>query len=566
MAASSGLTRASTGKAWQGRGVVAGLAYIVIVPVCAHLLFSSLGFNPTDDGFVLAFSRRLIEHQVPHRDFISVRPALSALLGVPFVLFGGEYVFWLSRFFVWIQFALISWAWMLFLSRLFVIRLGIAEMVLASIVIFTASVHTFPIMAWSTIDGIFFTSLGLLFWLRGSKASRLVGYVLIGAAPLCKQSFLWLPIAALIVSGDWRHIRNWLAMAVPGILYLFYLGWDGAIQDALVQVLSPDGLFFSVGIWRYVTDYALLWGIILGYAIIGFEWPVPPPDSVKPHLLRLVQMLVVFLILAMDALVLARGKTGHIFRLSFLLFGVVLGPLLRPAFWRERPPGTIQATAMVLVTAWSASLSNGYNAPVLMAGPLAFCLLAHVYFHTEPLGETKWSAKMPPATLTALAALLLVIAFAIARFDHIYRDLPAPALTRYLDGVLPGGKQIRTNSNTYDYLADLHTAIARTNGRIHAILPDNAGFWVKHSQVNPLPADWADWLLPEGSGKPSQLDRMVEALETRRGRIVVIVQKVSARSLAMGFEPLAKARYPIVDYVRASFTKVGETKYFELYE
>ena len=549
----------------QGRDVVAGFAYVVIVSVCAHLLFSSLGFNPTDDGFLLAFSRRILESQVPHRDFISVRPALSAFLWVPVVQFGGEYVFWLSRFFVLSQFALISWAWMLFISRLFDIHLSLTEKILASIVVFVTSLYKSSLIAQHTVDGIFFVSLGLLFWLKGSKTSCLVGYVLIGAAYLCKQSFFLLPVAALVVLGDWRHVRNWLAIAAPGILYLCYLGWNGAVLDALAQVLSPDGLFFSVGVWRYVTGYDFLWGVILGYAIIGFEWPVSSPtSSAKLRLLRLAQTLVVFLVLATDAVVLARGNTSHIFRLSFLLFGAVLGLALRLAFWSEKRCGAIRALAMVLVTAWSASLSNGCNAPVLVAGPLALCLLAYIRFRMDCLEEPAWPAKLS-MVFQFLTSLLLIVGFVIARFNHIYRDLPAPALTKSLDGVLPGGKLIRTNPNTYDYLVDLHTAIDKADGRIYAILPDNAGFWVKHSHVNPLPADWADWLLPGRFGKPSQLARIVDALEAHRGHIVVIVQKVSARSLATGFKPLEK-RYPIVDYVKSNFSKVDETKYFELYE
>jgi hypothetical protein len=42
----------------------------------------SLGFNPTDDGYVLAQASRVLSGQVPHRDIASPRPLGSALLHV----------------------------------------------------------------------------------------------------------------------------------------------------------------------------------------------------------------------------------------------------------------------------------------------------------------------------------------------------------------------------------------------------------------------------------------------------------------------------------------------------
>ena len=74
--------------------------FILTVSVVSHLLFSWIGFNPTDDGFILSLSRRIIDGQFPHRDFIFIRPALSPVIHVPFVYFGGEYTFWFSRLFV----------------------------------------------------------------------------------------------------------------------------------------------------------------------------------------------------------------------------------------------------------------------------------------------------------------------------------------------------------------------------------------------------------------------------------------------------------------------------------
>src|SRR3954453_16153466 len=101
------------------QSVLVSVAFLLIVPTAAHLLFSWRGFAPVDDGFTLAYSRRILEGQVPHRDFIIIRPFISPLIHRPFVLFGGDYTYWASRFFVLFQFACLSWAWVAVINRAF---------------------------------------------------------------------------------------------------------------------------------------------------------------------------------------------------------------------------------------------------------------------------------------------------------------------------------------------------------------------------------------------------------------------------------------------------------------
>ncbi|MEN4017737.1 MAG: hypothetical protein PQ968_04725 [Methanobacterium sp.] len=66
--------------------------FIIIVSIIAHILFSKLGFNPTDDGFILAGAKRILEGQIPHLDFISIRPVGSHFFHIPIVIWGGIYL------------------------------------------------------------------------------------------------------------------------------------------------------------------------------------------------------------------------------------------------------------------------------------------------------------------------------------------------------------------------------------------------------------------------------------------------------------------------------------------
>src|SRR6185436_6835443 len=117
---------------------------LLALPLAAHLSFSQLGFNPTDDGFILAYSRRLLDGQIPHRDFISIRPVGSALLHAPELLFGGTHTFWISRLAVWFEFALIAWAWTRAVGRITGRPSTRAELLLGTLVAFVMSSFTFP--------------------------------------------------------------------------------------------------------------------------------------------------------------------------------------------------------------------------------------------------------------------------------------------------------------------------------------------------------------------------------------------------------------------------------------
>lgn len=155
------------------------------------------------------------------------------------------------------------------------------------------------------------------------------------------------------------------------------------------------------------------------------------------------------------------------------------------------------------------------------------------------------------------------VLFGLFRVNYIYREQEASNLVRRLDEVLPGGRYIRTNENTYKFLVDLQKAIgiAQDLGMTYSIVPDCAGWWVKSSQTNPMSIDWA-----QGTelGKSELNRRVIRELESIRYNNIVIVQKVEANDLSNGFTPLSD-QYVVVEYVKNHFVKVYETSFFELY-
>lgn len=556
------------------RSAVYGLAFLLAATATCHVLFSWMGFNPTDDGVVLAAGRRLLDGQTPHRDFISIRPVGSSLLHLPALIAGGDCCIWLARLFVWLEFAAIAWTWTSVASSAARRPFSDAEKVLLSVIGLTLSAHTFPIMPWTTVDGLFLISCGLWLCTRCTRdAWRVLGYVIVGAACLCRQPFVVMIPAAIILLGDWRRVRYWLASFAPLALYVVYLWGAGALHDAIVQFAARSELV-QTGFLRYSSELAGLWGAMWCLLAMWLLWPrnrTQAAAAVPANWREYSGALALYLLLAFCS---ARIGERTSFHDAFALFGGVLA-CTAYVLVRDRAATRLTLLGLLgLATAWCASLSLGYNSPALAAAVLVPFLAAYAEPRRDAAGDAAAVAKSSEASTpapyekcrwiaTAAVAVLACVCFYDSRTHAIYRDQPVAQLTHPLDPVFPGGGRIRTGEVTFEFLRDLQEAVRMCGDKEHAVIPDLAAYWIRAAQRNPLSIDWAfEGELPT---KPL-MDRAIGDVESRRGQVVVIVQKIPAAALG-GREP---AGFPNLPDVRAhvirNWRKVGETRAFELYE
>lgn len=530
-----------------------GALSVLLIASSAHLFFSNLGFNPTDDGYVLAGSRRILDGQVPHRDFITIHNAGSYFFHAPFVFLGGDYTLWISRYFVWIQFAFIAWIWTIIISQSFEIFSTWIEKFAAALIIFSFSVHNAPITAWNTTDGIFLISLGILLYRRTSASSKTFGSLLIGTAPLCKQSFLPMIPIALLILNDTRNKRYWLYAIIPIIIYAAYLAINEAISDTILQ-LNPHSNLLSEGIMSYITNWKVPWGLLIGLLAtyiaikedIKFKWVMSNS--------YLIGIFIIFGFTAGLALSLAMG---NFMSWAFASFGAAAG-ILVIIVGKEKMSAQAKCGILILSIAWCASISRGYGTPALASGPLI------LFFTAYGLSAQKKLIRRMKFNFTLISlSLIILAAFAVTRISHIYWEQPAGNLNYNIGNVLEGGNLIKTNINTFHFLEDLEAAkkIVKDEGKEYSIIPDVPANWIKSSQPNPLSIDWVQIIEKVNR---ELADRVIADLEKHRGSTIVIVQKYTARLLASGFSALPES-FVVVNYVRSNFTKIKETQFFELY-
>ena len=539
--------------------------FLVCVTFLSHLFYSWIGYNPTDDGFVLAYSKRILNCEVPHRDFISIRPIGSAILHLPFVFFGGDYCYWFSRMFVWFQFACIACLWTLIINATFDLNLKDKEKFILSLIAFVISAHYFPILSWYTIDGIFFVSVGVTLCLGKSSKSKFFGYFLIGCSYLCKQNFALIAPLSIILLNDWRKIRYWTASCLPGIMYFLPLAIVGSLPNMINQLTSATNLW-EIGVMRFVADKTVVWSIVIGliFVFLAFDQTKTGPSKRLIYLARgkkILATLIIFLIILSALIGIMKGNYKQL--ASLQLFGVVLGISIYSLLRRRILARTLPLALLVALLGWSVAISMGVPFPSLAGGPMAVVLIGYLFFMLKTFKQPSILRKAMDIFLI-IAMFVSLFVFHHARNNNVYRDMQSKYLTKELGEVLPGGKMIKTSPRTYEFLEDLNKAVQMASGKNYAVLPDCAGYWVKANQANPLPIDWAHGVELQ---KVSVYEMFLGKLEARRGKIVIILEKTRAHTLKSGFYPIPAETnyYKVVKYVKENFTMFDETNHFALY-
>ena len=209
----------STGK--QARGW--DWAAAVLTPLAYLLFYTPYGMDTTDFGYFYGYAWRILEGQVPYRDFYYIKPALPLYWHAFWMWLTPENVNVLAGKAGFVAGMLAaSWFAALFLDSLFRLEaLGLPLPLLATCG-FVWGVHSFPHMPWHTVDGIFFAGGAL--WAAVSGWPAAAG-LLAGCAMLCKQSFLLVPPAVVLLIWLVRPRRREAAYCLAAWLGLVALAY-----------------------------------------------------------------------------------------------------------------------------------------------------------------------------------------------------------------------------------------------------------------------------------------------------------------------------------------------------
>jgi hypothetical protein len=491
------------------------------------------GVNIEDGGLILAQTHRLLLGEIPHRDFISPRPAGSAILHL--VDFALPLPLVLASKLVAI--AELVAAGTFFSLFVFGKRLGEINLVEAGgvVIAVVVGIEQFPIIPFYTIDGLMLLSLGFLFLQRGlrepARLSTLCwSFAVLGVATTTKQSFWFAPFfafawltASLRTSraGRAELVRTAAAAigscAIAPALYIAYVSIGGGWSEMRAELTGTHAVYGTplLDEFRNAHLRAQLLPSLLGLlALLAVViWPAAVARRYSRHAVAIgLAARIAATIILLDLILSQRLVAGEDWsQRLFWCVATVTG--LRSLASRKLDTCGLAIT----FTAWMVSLSWGTPAPVLAAGGCAVYLADRIWRGAR-IADLRFGGLL--VTLGVAAPVLLVVGvFVHVRTRSDYGD-PRSLETYSVGGALQG---VKTDYTTAAYFRNVVSCVVRFPAKWTAVVPEGALTYPVLDLRNPFPIDWF-WAddYRGGGGR----ERLIDAAFTidQRGNYLVLFQ------------------------------------------
>lgn len=537
------------------------------------------GFNPTDEGVVLAQSWRIINGEIPHKDFISIRPAGSGYLHSLIFAIPGSLVV-NARWFVLFQFfviaAVISTLFFRIQTEYREKEKSIVYFISLLIAGFTLSVFNYNLYSWTTIDAVFWTVLALPLLYSKNKWKNSLALLFVSIAALSRQTFGIVVLLSFLYvfyvnrRSFVKYIPVFLIGALPFICYSFMLFWTGSFNDFISQMTGRTE-FFQTAITQFVIKF-----------VVSYTTP-----------LNLITFIVVCMLYIRRKSGIIQKFTDKSFHIVFAViyffvsFGLIIQHFLKPEmdiyslpfslFYMSfffgilhfvllpRHLNTRKLVFYVLVISWVSAISLGDNSPVFSTGILLISLMIMCIDIVISIESKSSGCLLNKYALLILA--VIVFGFGIYGQSKVnYRDLSKEHLITGLNKCSGEFGQIKANKFVVDYYNELSrvykTLECAENNTV--VFPHNAMFYPVMKTRNPAPLDWIT-----ANEYIGQEDRVVEDFSKilNQDGIYFIVDKFDVRSIRDGLTPREFENDLIYDLIIENCSLMDvESEYFTIYK
>ncbi|GAB4281884.1 MAG: hypothetical protein Kow0068_06390 [Marinilabiliales bacterium] len=528
------------------------------------------GFNPSDEGVVQAQAYRIINGQIPHKDFISIRPVFSGiihsvdfLLPLPLIVSGR-----------WITFIEI------FLTAFFIIQvlkkiyfgqnnlktqfLYLLPLLLITYVLNTNLISLYP---WTTIDALFLSSIGLNFMIDviiGDK-SKVYKNIVFAAfffilAGLCRQTFFLLLVFLclyLVINIKRFELRLYklllysLFSLIPLFLYIFLLVINNSFND-FIQQITGRSEFFQTGIITFVKEFAKSYLLPLYLITTIFLIFNNKLKSLKIFDIFLNVQIVLYLLSAVVlSIIIFYNSLGNIHIVPFELFWInMFLSFLVFINYRVKHIHIVLPVSLQII-AWISSISLGVNSPSYAPG-FIFISIISLYFITRIIPFKAFYMGIIPYSI------ILFVIFIHNQKRNNYRDLSFDQLNYKLKNIYEDFGEIKTNVNTYNYIDELKRIIDNFDRDYKiAVLPNNAFIYPVAGLENPLPLDWPQPAEFVGNEKVFK-KKLYNLINVEK--VCFIIDKYNSKNLAYKLEAMNYSSNDF-DYINHIFLTCNKYPY-----
>lgn len=253
----------------------------LFLPLIFLLIFGRFSLEDSDSGFIVGMGWRIINGEIPYKDFYYVRPFISPLIS-SFYLYlipdYGEII--LMRLLNYYQLMIQVFLTVLILKKYYNFEKLKLNVYLFSIVSFLITSIGSLNFQWHTTDGILFAVIGFFlisYFHHKSFLFLIIAGISFGASVLTKQNFLVVPILGFLFVLFQYGIKKALQVVFGVFLALlgfyYYLFFNDIIELFLVQNTGSTTFvdLFNTGFFAYFTGHKyLLIYILLSLFVFKF--------------------------------------------------------------------------------------------------------------------------------------------------------------------------------------------------------------------------------------------------------------------------------------------------------
>jgi hypothetical protein len=500
-----------------------------LIAVLYFIVYGRYGFSDTDDGFMTGFAWRVFSGATIYKNFIYVRTPLTPLIHAAIMhLVPLDYYIITERALFYIIMLSCSYLATVVLRKVFHEDDSLREhgWVYTS-AFFVFSVHNFPPCAWYTIDGIFFSVVGTYFLFvkrRASWAASIIAATLLIASALTKQSFYLMPLIGFaylcVVRRKLRDLSAYLATcAVLLFVFVLELKHLGILTDFLNQTRNLTHIKDAIhaGIIVYASEGARYLGYCL-IVIVCMRLVVPMLPTRLRFLSVLKNRLIVFLgiFFVLDMLYAARNIFhSEVAWIPQMGIGYSQAMFLIAAYFtiKEMRQNIYRGASffVLMMIAWSASISWGYQTPLLFSAPLVFGGVR--------MARRFGDLNVPSSKVASLVLSFGIVVFAVCNLFpyrdldgrlHDHRDLGK--LTPRLSGIIGGDKDCAK-------LTEFLNLQRKYGDRFITLSSFTTSHFITGT-INPAPADWL-----HNSEVASKSDEIFSRLNSEDLYAIVDIQK-----------------------------------------
>lgn len=448
------------------------------------LFFARFGFENWDTGFVTSQSWRVANGEAAFRDFLSVRPPVTAYFHGWIMSVLPDYAqVYTTRVLGYCLFALQVFFVVDGLDRLF--RLNKYKIdkwgaMLLAFVMATGAIYPDP---WFTVDGIFFASAAF-FVLTISRRPKWLSLAI--SALLCvlsagtKQSFYFVPILFTIwvfVCFGWKKTLVFASfLSVFTAIFLSVFISTSSLSDIIFQLGGTGNShdFIDLGLLAYLNVFQAKW-VWVGLFALSFGFAFVNSGNRLPSGVSVLKWFALATFLSALA---AIPIFGFPTSATLLLIAVKI------AFWRKTRFNRIRIARyfpiVVLVgIAWCASLSKGFPFPVLFCHAPALCFFILMY---DDLGDYRIKR------LYLFVSVPLCVYLFIGNFNR-YREQEFSKLDVDLGAVSSKLAFVVSSESAFGKLSELKQLREKYTGK-YVVAPSLPQAYYLFNDRNPLPADW----------------------------------------------------------------------------